>query len=68
MRFEEVYGVWTEGLLSQEEAARILGVCATFRRYIDRSRHASGAPRTGRAKLRSSAPLFGILIVMRRMD
>lgn len=37
MRFEEVYGVWTEGRLSQEEAALILGICSrTFRRYIDR--------------------------------
>lgn len=37
MRFEEVYGVWTESRLNQEEAARILGVCTrTFRRYIDR--------------------------------
>ena len=37
MRFEEVYGIWTEKRLTQEEAARILGVCArTFRRYIDR--------------------------------
>lgn len=37
MRFEEAYGVWTEGRLSQEEAALILGVCSrTFRRYVDR--------------------------------
>ena len=37
MRFEEAYDVWTEKRLSQEEAARILGVCdRTFRRYIDR--------------------------------
>ena len=37
MRFEEAYGVWTEGRLSQEEAARILGVCSrTFRRYTVR--------------------------------
>ena len=37
MRFEEAYGVWTEGRLTQEEAARILGVCdRTFRRYIHR--------------------------------
>ncbi len=37
MRFEEAYEVWTESRLSQEEAARMLGVCArTFRRYIDR--------------------------------
>ena len=37
MRFEEAYEVLTERRLSQEEAARILGVCTrTFRRYIDR--------------------------------
>jgi transposase len=37
MRFEEAYGVWTERRLTQEEAARILGVCdRTFRRYINR--------------------------------
>jgi hypothetical protein len=37
MRFEEVYGGWSESRLTQEEAARILGVCdRTFRRYIDR--------------------------------
>jgi len=37
MRFEEAYEVWTERRLSQEEAARILGVCTrTFRRYINR--------------------------------
>ena len=40
MRFEEVYFGWTESRLSQEEAARILGVCdRTFRRYIDRYEH-----------------------------
>lgn len=37
MRFEEAYRGWTERRLRQEEAARLLGVCArTFRRYIDR--------------------------------
>ena len=37
MRFEEVYGRWDKGWLTQEEAAEILGVCdRTFRRYIDR--------------------------------
>jgi len=37
MRFEEAYSVWIEKRLSQEEAARILGVYnRTFRRYIDR--------------------------------
>lgn len=37
MRFEETYGFWTEKRLTQQEAARILGVCTrTFRRYIDR--------------------------------
>ncbi|MBI3752585.1 MAG: ISNCY family transposase [Deltaproteobacteria bacterium] len=37
MRFEEIYETWTERNLTQEEAARVLGVCSrTFRRYIDR--------------------------------
>ena len=37
MRFSEVYSGWTESRLSQEEAARILGVSdRTFRRYRDR--------------------------------
>jgi transposase len=37
MRFEEVYFGWNESRLSQEEAARVLGVCdRTFRRYVDR--------------------------------
>jgi len=37
MRFEEIYGNWTGKRLSQEDAARVLGVCSrTFRRYIDR--------------------------------
>jgi transposase len=37
MRFEEAYGGWQNGRLTQEEAARLLGVCdRTFRRYIDR--------------------------------
>jgi len=35
MRFEEAYTGWNAGKLTQEEAARILGVCdRTFRRYI----------------------------------
>jgi transposase len=37
MRFEDAYGGWTSGRLSQEEAAVLLGVCSrTFRRYINR--------------------------------
>lgn len=37
MRFAEAYGIWTEGRLTQEQAARILGVSErTLRRYIDR--------------------------------
>ena len=37
MRFEEVYFGWSESWLSQEEAARVLGVSdRTFRRYINR--------------------------------
>jgi hypothetical protein len=37
MRFEEAYGGWQEGRLTQEEAARLLGVVErTFRRYVGR--------------------------------
>jgi transposase len=37
MRFEEAYRGWQARRLTQEEAARVLGVCErTFRRYIDR--------------------------------
>lgn len=37
MRFEEAYAGWQEGRLTQEEAARLLGLCdRTFRRYLDR--------------------------------
>lgn len=37
MRFEEAYGGWQRRILSQEEAAEILGVCSrTFRRQICR--------------------------------
>jgi len=37
MRFEEAYGGWQQGRLTQEDAARLLGVCErTFRRHIDR--------------------------------
>jgi len=36
MRFEEAYGAWSEKRLTQEEAARLLGVCPrSFRRYVD---------------------------------
>lgn len=37
MRFEEVYRGWQQGMLTQEEAARVLGVSdRTFRRYVER--------------------------------
>ena len=37
IRFEEAFFGWTENRLSQEEAARLLGVCGrTFRRYVCR--------------------------------
>lgn len=37
MRFEETYLTWTEGRITQVEAARLLGVCErTFRRHTDR--------------------------------
>ena len=36
-RFEEAFDGWTEKRLTQEEAARLPGVCArTFRRHVDR--------------------------------
>ena len=36
MRFKEAYTGWSDGRLTQEEAAR-LGVCErTFRRYLER--------------------------------
>lgn len=37
MRFEEAYEGWNRGRLTQEEAARLLGVCdRSFRRYLVR--------------------------------
>jgi len=37
MKFLDALSIWTEGRLGQEDAARMLGVCArTFRRYIER--------------------------------
>ena len=37
MRFEEAYERWNVGRLTQEEAARLLGVCErSFRRYVVR--------------------------------
>jgi len=37
MQFLDVLSIWTEGRLGQEDAARMLGVCArTFRRYLER--------------------------------
>jgi transposase len=37
MRFEDVYGCWNAGRLTQEEAAQVLGVCdRSFRRYLVR--------------------------------
>lgn len=37
MRFEEAFSGWQAGRLTQDEAARLLGVCGrTFRRYLSR--------------------------------
>jgi len=37
MHFLDVFNIWTEGRLGQDDAAQMLGVCArTFRRYIER--------------------------------
>ena len=63
LRFEETLSGWTEKRLTQEEAARSLGVCArTFRRYLDRREEAgldgladtraSGHPGRSRAPIR----------------
>jgi hypothetical protein len=42
MRFEEPYGGRQSGCLTQEQAARFLGICeSTFRRYIDRNENES---------------------------
>lgn len=39
MHFEEVLKIWTESRLTQDEAARMLGVCArSFRRYLGKYR------------------------------
>ena len=39
MQFEEVVRIWTESSLTQDEAARMLGVCArSFRRYLGKYR------------------------------
>lgn len=39
MQFEEVLRIWTESRMTQEDAARMLGVCArSFRRYLGRYR------------------------------
>jgi transposase len=39
MQFEEIVKTWTESRLTQEEAARMLGVCArSFRRYLGKYR------------------------------
>ena len=41
LRFEEALDAWTERRLTQEEAARLLGVCArTFRCHVDRHEEA----------------------------
>jgi len=37
MRFEEAYEGWKKGRWTQEEAARLLGICdRTYRRYLTR--------------------------------
>lgn len=37
MQIEQAYSIWSEGRLTQEDAAWVLGVCSrNFRRYVDR--------------------------------
>jgi len=70
MRFEEAYGDWRKGQISQEEAAKLLGVCdRTFRRYIwvknmlQRHKAVSKAPRRGaHRKRRERSPFPGMMI------
>lgn len=66
MRFEEAYQGWTEGRLSQAEAALLLGQCErSFRRHIERykadglegllDRRLSQVPCPGRTRTRRAS-------------
>jgi transposase len=56
VRFEEILRIWTEERMSQEEAAKMLGVCSrTFRRYIDRYHDAGLEGLTDKAPGQTSA-------------
>jgi len=67
MRFEEVYFGWSESRLTQDEAARILGVCdRTFRRYIDRYEHGGMAGLSDKRLIQASfrrAPVDEVMAV-----
>ena len=70
MRFEEAYGGWTQGRLTQEEAARLLGVCErTFRLNLDRF-HEAGVDRLIDKRLSQvshrRAPVHEVLCITER--
>ena len=57
MRFEEACGAWTQGRLTQEETACLLGVHElTFRRHIDRYEEAGLDALPGRPPPTSGSP------------
>lgn len=70
MRFTEAYSGWQEKRLTQEEAARLLGVCArSFRRYLDRYEEAGLEGLIGRRLDQVShrrAPVDEVLAVTER--
>jgi len=72
MRFEEVYFGWSESRLSQEEAARVLGVSdRTFRRYINRYEETGLEGLSDKRLTQVSfrrAPVDGVMAVSARYD
>lgn len=66
MRFEAAYTSWRDRRLTQEDAARLLGVCdRTLRRYIDRYEDAGLEGLAGR---RGSAAGSAVSGAIRRME
>jgi predicted DNA-binding transcriptional regulator YafY len=64
IRFEESFSIWTEGRITQEEAARMLGVCSrTLRRYIDRY-HNDGLDGHPELCLQNHNPPRGLPVVL----
>ena len=70
MMFEEVYSVWTERRLTQEEAGQLLGICPrTFRRWAGRyEEHGIEGPRDKRLSRAShrAAPVDEVMRMVER--